>query len=329
MKKSLLPCPPSFIELFLPYFFTRVHICSGRRWNSRPSMGAAMSTTICFYHNDEDGRASGAIVRYALGKDVCLIEIDYDDPTIPWEQIEKAGKVIVADFSFPLEEMKKLARGREFIWIDHHISAIKEMESAAEHWLGLRDIQEAACVLTWKYFFPERAIPQAILLIGDRDIWRWAEKDTGAFGEGLCVRNTRADNDSLWKPLLENDPKVFDEILTEGVRLREIRLAEIHDLIERRGFEVKFYGERTLAINAPGNGDLGQRGRDLGYDIVYCYEDQMQRGILMTHVTLFSKEVDVSEIAKKFGGGGHMHASGFSFPRSNSPFPPEAVVRWG
>lgn len=287
-----------------------------------------MSLTICFHHNDEDGRASGAIVRYALGKEVHLVEVDYDDLTIPWPLVEKASKVIVVDFSFPPQEMQKLATGREFIWIDHHISAIKEMEKASAQWAGIRDINEAACVLTWKFFFPTRAVPRAIVLVGDRDIWRWAEKDTGAFGEGLYVRDTRAENDSLWQPLLENDPKVLNEILKEGARLREIRLDEINALVERRGFEVKFFGERTLAINAPGNGDLGQRGRDLGYEIVYCYEDQMQQGVLSTNVTLFSKEVDVSVIAKKFGGGGHAHAAGFSFKRSSSPFPPEADVQW-
>ncbi len=287
-----------------------------------------MSLTICFHHDDEDGRASGTIVRYALGKEVRLIEVNYDDLTIPWDLVAKASKIVVVDFSFSLEVMKNLAEGREFTWIDHHISAIKELQVVSKEWPGTRDTGEAACVLTWKYFFPDRPVPRAIILIGDRDIWRWAEKETGAFGEGIYVRDTRADNDLLWKPLLEDDQKVFDAILTEGTRLREIRLDEINSLVERRGFEVEFFGERTLAINASGNGDIGQRGRELGYEIIYCYEDQMQQEVLYTNVTLFSKEVDVSVIAVKFGGGGHAHAAGFSFPRSGTPFPPGVSVHW-
>jgi len=287
-----------------------------------------MNLTICFHHDDEDGRASGAIVRYALGKEVHLIEINYNDLSVPWDLIEKAWKVIVVDFSFSLEVMKKLAEARKFIWIDHHISAIKDMENVSKDWPGIRNTEDAACVLTWKYFFPNRPVPRAIILIGDRDIWRWAEKDTGAFGEGIYVRDTRVDNDTLWKPLLEDNQKVLKEILTEGSRLREIRLDEIHALVERRGFEVKINGERTLAINTAGNGDIGQRGRELGYEIIYCYEDQMQQDDLFTNVTLFSKAVDVSLIAVKYGGGGHAHAAGFSFPRSKSPFPPGMSVEW-
>jgi uncharacterized protein len=287
-----------------------------------------MSLTVCFHHDDADGRGSGAVVRYALGKDVHLIEIDYDRLVIPWDLIEKADRVVVTDFSFSVDWMKRLADGREFIWIDHHISAMKEFQGIADEWSGLRDIDESACVNAWKYFFPNRPVPRAIVLIGDRDIWRWAEKDTGAFHEAINARDFRADNDELWIPLLEDDPALLDEMLTEGKRLREIKLDEINNMVERRGYEVKFFGERTLVINAPGNGDIGQRSRDLGYEIAYCYDDRMDLGVLSTIVTLFSRERDVSVIAKSFGGGGHAHAAGFSFPRGNSPFPPDADVEF-
>jgi oligoribonuclease NrnB/cAMP/cGMP phosphodiesterase (DHH superfamily) len=287
-----------------------------------------MTHTICLHHNDEDGRASGAIVRYALAREVDLYETDYDGREIPWDSITKAGRVIVVDFSFPLEDMQKMATGREFIWIDHHKSALTELEDVSRDWQGVRDISKAACVLTWNYFFPERPVPRAVTLIGDRDIWRWAEKDTGAFNEGIHVRETRADNDDLWIPLLEEDPVTMKMILDEGLRLREIRLEEIRKKVERLGFEVGFEGHRTLVINSAGNGDFGQRGRDLGFEIVYCYEDQIQRDILTTSVTLFSRQADVSVIARRYGGGGHTNAAGFSFPRNSSPFPPGADVKW-
>ena len=287
-----------------------------------------MSQTICFHHNDQDGRASGAIIRHALGQDVQLWEKDYDDVTVPWETVSHASRVIVVDFSFPLQDMQKLAEGREFTWIDHHKSALATMQDVSHDWHGVRDLSEAACVLTWKYYFPERPVPRAITLVGDRDIWRWAEADTGAFTEGIFVRDTRADNDDLWVPLLEDDPEALKIIMVEGQRLREIRLREIENQVERCGFEVELEGHRTLVINTSGNGDLGQRGRDLGYEIIYCYEDRMQGNVLTTTVTLFSRQVDVSKIAQQHGGGGHVNAAGFSFPREATPFPPHVDVKW-
>jgi len=287
-----------------------------------------MTKSICFHHNDPDGRASGAIIKYALGDDVTLIESDYDGAPIPWDLVEQAEQVIVTDFSFPVDDMKHLAEGRELVWIDHHKSAMLEFEGIAANWPGIRDISEAACVLTWKYFFPERPVPRAIALIGDRDVWRWAEKDTGPFGESLYNQDHHANNAAFWKPLLEDDQAVLAEMIEEGVRLREITLRDIDHLMAARSFEVRFDGYHTLAVNTRGSGDIGNYGRDRGYEIVYTYVDEMQVGGLTTVVTLFSNKIDVSVIARRYGGGGHAGAAGFSFPRSATPFPPGSNVVW-
>lgn len=287
-----------------------------------------MVDTVCLHHNDADGRASGAIVRHALGDDILLYEMDYDGSVIPWNAIENARRVVVVDFSLPKADMLRMAEGREFIWIDHHKSALDEMADVSQRWAGLRDLNEAACVLTWRYFFPEKPVPRAITLIGDRDIWRWAEADTGAFTEGLFHRDTHLENRELWQRLLEDDETLLQEIIQEGARLREIRLNQIAHQVGLYGFEVKFEGYRTLAVNLRGNGDIGQHIRDLGYEVAYCYMDRMENGRLMTAVTLFSAVTDVSVIARRFGGGGHPGAAGFSFPRGETPFPPQAKVEW-
>jgi oligoribonuclease NrnB/cAMP/cGMP phosphodiesterase (DHH superfamily) len=301
-----------------------------------------VSEIICFHHNDADGRASAAIVRYALGGEVQFIECDYGTTTlgrsIPWETVAQAGRILVVDFSFPLEEMRRLAEGRSgeaFVWIDHHKSALAELASISDGgpqpWAGVRDVSEAACVLTWRYFFPQRPVPRAVVLIGDRDIWRWAEADTGAFNESLYNQDHRPENDVFWRPLLADDAAegraILARMVAEGARLRDIRLKNVRRLVHARGFEVQFEHRRTLAINTIGNGDIGQYGREQGYEIVYCYVDEMQPGGLATVVTLFSSQVDVSLIAQRYGGGGHAGAAGFSFPRAASPFPPGSDVK--
>jgi uncharacterized protein len=287
-----------------------------------------MTKSICFHHNDPDGQASGAIVRYALGNSVTLIESDYGGTPIPWDLVERAEQIIVTDFSFPAADMQRLAEGRELVWIDHHKSAIAEFSDIADDWPGIRDISEAACVLTWKYFFPERPVPRAIVLIGDRDIWRWAEKDTGPFNESLYNQDHKADNAAFWKPLFEDDQAVLAKMIEEGAWLREINLRNVDQMMAARSFEVRFEGYSTLAVNANGNGDVGNYGRERGYEIIYCYIDQMQNDVLTTNVTLFSAKVDVSVIAHRYGGGGHAGAAGFSFPRGDTPFPPESEVQW-
>ena len=205
----------------------------------------------------------------------------------------------------------------------------KELEGTnMDNWPGIRDISEAACVLTWRYFFPERPVPKAIVLIGDRDVWRWAEEETGPFNESLYSQDHQADNTAFWKPLLENDQTVLAKMIEEGAWLREISLRNLDQMMTARSFEVRFEGHRTIAVNTRGNGDVGNYGRDRGYEIVYTYIDEMQVNGLTTVVTLFSKKIDVSLIAKRYGGGGHAGAAGFSFPRAASPFPPDSDVVW-
>lgn len=279
--------------------------------------------TCCLHHNDADGRASAAIVRRALGPGVELFEINYGEP-VPWEALVSCSQVIVVDFSLPKEEMLRLAEGRELVWIDHHISAMRELADVSAAWPGLRDSHQAACVLTWQYYFPHTPVPRAIVLIGDRDAWHWQEPETGAFDEGLNQQDTVPKNDVLWQPLLDDDPQALAHLVARGQVLREARLNNIRRQVDAFGYPVEFEGYRAMAINTRGSGEIGEYVASLGYDLAYCYVDNIQNGRLMTFVGLRSSRVDVSRIAQKFGGGGHRGAAGFSFERSCSPFPGEA-----
>lgn len=276
---------------------------------------------LCLHHNDADGRASAAIVRRALGKNVWLHEMDYGE-SLPLERVLVSDRIIIVDFSLPKNEMQQLADYHQFTWIDHHKSAIEEMGSLADKWDGIQSIDEAACVLTWLYFFPDEPVPRAVKLIGDRDIWRWAEEDTGPFNEGMYQVDNRPYNDNLWQPLLDDDPESVTALIEQGQVLREARLREIRRQTSKYGHGMLFQGYRTLVLNLRGSGDLGAYVRSLGYQIAYCYIDQMQNGELHTFVTLYSAEVDVSEIASRFGGGGHAGAAGFHFKRAATPYPP-------
>jgi oligoribonuclease NrnB/cAMP/cGMP phosphodiesterase (DHH superfamily) len=281
--------------------------------------------TLCIYHNDADGRASAAIVRRALGSQIKLSEMQYGD-TMPLEEVLVADHIIIVDFSLEKEDMLRLAQYHKLTWIDHHKSAINELADVAGDWPGVRDVNEAACVLTWKYYFPGKPTPYPIRLIGDRDIWRWSEQDTGAFNEGLYQMNTNPRNDKLWNSLLEGDAELVAQIIREGRVLREARLRGIQSATARYGYPVHFEGHSTLAINMRGSGDIGEHIRNHGYEIAYCYIDNPQDGELYTYVSLYSDCVDVAKIARRFGGGGHAGAAGFHFKRNASPFPPGAEV---
>jgi len=99
-------------------------------------------------------------------------------------------------------------------------------------------------------------------------------------------------------------------------------LKQIAYHVDTYGFALDFDGYNTLAVNLPGNGDIGHYICSLGYDVAYVYRDNFQDGQVFTNVTLYSETVDVSKLAMRYGGGGHKGAAGFRFMRSgNSPLP--------
>jgi hypothetical protein len=130
----------------------------------------------CFYHNDNDGKASAFCVRKWANKDdeysttevYSFIPIDYNN-IFPLENIRKDEKVWIVDFSISPEEMEQLLIiTKDVTWIDHHISAIRKYNnSEIKNLRGIRhtpelpaieitkdsllEKNEAACTLTFKY----------------------------------------------------------------------------------------------------------------------------------------------------------------------------------
>lgn len=290
-----------------------------RRSNLDPSR-----STICLYHDDPDGCCAAAIVRRALGDRVMLHPLEIGDP-IPWDSIDACEQVVLVDYSLPLAEMKRLADGRKLVWVDHHKTSLARLGDAMADVPGERSLEAAACVLTWRTFFPRDPVPRAVTLIGDRDIWQMAHRETRAFSEGLFQEDIAPSNDTLWKPLLEDDRARVGQLIERGQVLYEARLKSIQDVVSRYAFETSFEGCRTLAINHRGNGDMGEYIRQAGFELAYCYVEVVRDGQLQTVVTLYSDQVDVSEIARKFGGGGHRGAAGFQFKRLDRPFPPGSL----
>ncbi len=162
-----------------------------------------MSKTIVIYHKiDLDGWMSAAIVKkwfeennkdpyfttleninavnlepFEEKNNMSFLGWDYGDE-IP--DLSSYDKVIMVDVAFPLINMDVIASNvkliqRDFIWIDHHLSAIKECSVEigdnvnVAGYGGIRDTTFAACELTWIYFFPDEVIPEIVRLLGRYD----------------------------------------------------------------------------------------------------------------------------------------------------------------
>ncbi len=259
---------------------------------------------LCFYHDDLDGRCAAAIVG-RTATDVRFVAVDYRRP-VPLNAVVPGETLIILDYTPAPDALRALRRqaGR-VVWIDHHASTIDDPANADLE--GHREVGRAACELTWQYFYPDKALPRAVQLTGDRDVWTWRYgEETAAFCEG--IRLTPHDPQALiWKDLLDGQQKTLDVVLREGAVCRRYQRALAAEFIAKYGFETELDGQRCYAANFKefGSDIFGERFDR--YPICLCFVFDGSR----FSVSLYSRHSDVLPIALRRGGGGHHQAAGF------------------
>lgn len=271
-----------------------------------------------FYHSsDPDGWCSGAILKQEHST-ADFYPINYGEP-FPWEDISKHDEVWMLDFCLePFEDMLKLKEScTTLIWIDHHISALKEYYKCGTKIAGLQETGRGACELVWKHIYPNKPIPTAVDLIASYDVWDHSDPRTVPFVYGIrSFTDTSPHNTLLWNTLLLfNDEKLkrkIDNIIERGKVVLEFLGSEYSDYVNAYCFDTELEGYKVLACNR------GISGKKL-FDSVW---DSDKYDIACTFCRLPSKRwtvslyaddtgVDVSKIAVKYGGGGHKGAAGF------------------
>jgi len=261
---------------------------------------------ICFYHKaDLDGQCSGAIVKY-FDSDVALYPFDYND-IFPWEEITKDTQVYMVDISLSTDDMYKLNNMcKELIYIDHHISKLKDLDLS--QFRGKQVDGTAACVLTWEYLIGS-TIPVGVELLGKYDIWN-IYNNVLNYQYGIRTLNLDPNNTKDWlKYVFHND------LLTQTISNGEIILKYVEGAQEKEtninGFKMIWKGYNVLALNKTNGSSLMFKDHPDYYNVdilmVFGWSGKIWKISLYT----IKKDIDVSEIAKSYNGGGHRSAAGF------------------
>lgn len=133
---------------------------------------------IVYHRADYDGIFSGIITkRYCKDKydEIELLGWNYRDE-VPEIKEGDYDTVYMVDISWPDEDMLKLFQvmGNNFVWIDHHITAINSSEEYGySNAQGMRGMARytAACKLCHLYFNPKEEVPELIELLSNYDTW--------------------------------------------------------------------------------------------------------------------------------------------------------------
>jgi len=219
-------------------------------------------------------------------------------------------EVYIVDFSYKRDTLIEICKeANKVILIDHHISALKDLENLDQELNNLHvhfDMEHSGAILTWKYFFKSTA-PILFQHIEDRDIWKFELANTNDIMSAVVSHPMEF---KLWKSWL-NDENSLDKLRLEGKVLNRERNKLIHKY-KKRARNGKIAGYNIPIVNAPSSiaSDLLQE-LSLDKPFAASYEDREDRRVWQLRSS-GEQGLDVSEIATQYGGGGHKRASGFS-----------------
>ena len=268
-------------------------------------------TIHAFYHGvDFDGKCSGAIVKKKY-PEVILHPINYGQ-SFPWDQITKEDVVIMCDFSMqPFSDMLKLKQAcNNFIWIDHHASAIKEWEESGAPFPGIRNSDFAGCELTWRYFFPNGTMPLIVQMLGRYDVFDLkSSPDVMPIQCAMRVYEADPADTKFWESLFY--AKDLQHLVEKGKTIEKYVEQFDKEYGESAAFDCKLGKYNCVAMNRL---RCNTQGFESVYDpskhdlmLPFCWID----GQWTVSIYTDKENIDCGEIASEHGGGGHKRAAGF------------------
>lgn len=263
-----------------------------------------MKDTLILYHAgcpDGFGAAWACWKKFGENAEYIPVKHGFPPPDV------KGKNVIIVDFSYPeliLLEIKSAAES--LVLIDHHKSAMKELSHLSFcHF----DMNFSGAYLAWKYFFDEESMPLMIKYISDRDLWKWEMPHAKAI---LIALDSIPKTFEKWSGFSDLCDKIgsssWNQIMFEGYALLSYK-ETITDRIASGSFPLKIGGHIVPTVNTPVfQSDIAS---DLvkvnSFSAAYYFDGEQYRFSLRSS----DEGIDVSNIAKIYGGGGHRNASGF------------------
>ena len=218
------------------------------------------------------------------------------------------GKVVaILDFSFDNETTKKMiVDAVDLIIIDHHKSAIIELHDISNTQF---DMNHSGARLAWDFFHPGKEAPKFIDYIEDRDLWKWELAYSKEFSAAFDMVPFEFEEFERFE-----DDSVFDDAVKRGAYILAYSKTVIKKVCDKASPR-KLDGMDVMVVNSSHwMSEIGARlAPDCDFAMIWYYDHQDMK--IKVSLRSFHDKIDVSEIAKKHGGGGgHRKAAGFQLP---------------
>ena len=218
----------------------------------------------------------------------------------------KGKNVVILDFSFNNPTTKKMIESADsLLVIDHHKTAMVELHDIPNTKF---DMTKSGAMLAWEFFHPGKEPPKFIKYIQDRDLWVWELEYSKEFSAAFDMVPFEFEEFEKFE-----DDSVFDDAVKRGSYILAYSKTVVKKVCEKAQLR-KLDDKEVLVVNASHwMSEIGTRlAPDCDFAMIWYWDHEARH----TKVSLraFHDTVDVGEISKRFGGGGHRKAAGFQLP---------------
>ena len=261
---------------------------------------------ICIYHAScADGFGAALAVKLhfdSLDEECEFLLAHYGDeaPNV------NGMNVVIVDFSYPRDVLTRMnEQASKMVVLDHH-------KTAQTNLAGLNfcifDMEQSGAMMAWNYFHKSSTTPELIKYIQDRDLWQWELPESREVSSGLQLLPLDFD---VWQEHLSCDS--INKLKADGrivlaYQNQQVAIATNQSKVR----QIAFMGHIVPIVNSTTliSEVCGTLAKGNPFAVTY-FDTPTERVY-----SLRSRKdgEDVSEIAKKFGGGGHRNASGFVIP---------------
>ncbi len=296
-----------------------------------------MKPLVIYHANCADGFTAAWAVRQAMDADYHPgVYGDPPPPNVPGRD------VILVDFCYPPDVMRLLQKlTASILVLDHHKSAEATLQPERQHvvridqsadswgwakvlesaradkkWLqhtviyALFDQHRSGAGIAWDFFHPGKARPLFLDHVEDRDLWRFALQHT----REICAAvHSHPYTFDAWDALAA---ETTFSLYQQGLVLERARAKDIAEQLAQCRRELVIGNYRVPVASIPRclvSDAAGQMAK--GSAFAACYQDTS--GGRKFDLRSTPDGVDVSEVAKLYGGGGHARAAGFTVPRDH------------
>jgi len=269
-------------------------------------------------HGCPDGFAAALAAWLFYGDQAEFLGLDHGDIKTVADLPALVGRAVyILDFSFSPELMRAIEeRAAKLVMLDHHKSAADRLTGfACRCGVVHFDLSKSGARLAWEYFWPEKALPDLVRFVEDRDIWVWQYPQSPGF---LAALDMEPNEFGRWQEIAAFDAGQLASYIERG-RAMDEKFSKLAAGMAEHARPLVFNGVSGLMVNVPGVfhslvGDiLSKKSRT--FAMMWSVD---KNGVVRSGLRS-QPDFNCIPLAESMHGGGHAQACGFKMGLERLP----------